>query len=253
MDQFGYRATVAYEGTGYRGWQRQPGVATVAGALQIALERAVGEAPRIRAAGRTDAGAHARGQVVAFGLRREWAADALAGAVNRALPDDVRMLSAARAPLDFNPRRDAWRRTYRYLVSLHQGLPAARPYAWRVRHPLELDLVRAASRQLGGRHDFAAFGSSPEPGGNTQRGLDRVEVSAGGNLMVFEFRGDAFLRGMVRSLTGALVAVGMGRLAPEGFHRLLAEARPGAGRRWAAPAHGLYLWGVEYRNLQGAW
>lgn len=253
QDHFGYRATVAYEGTGYRGWQRQPAVPTVAGTLQAALARALGEAPRLAAAGRTDAGAHARGQVVAFGLRREWAPDALARAVNLALPQDVRILSAARAPLHFDPRRDAWRRTYRYLVALHPGLPSSRPYAWVLRHPLELDPVRAASRWLTGRHDFAAFGSSPEPGGSTRRGLDRVEVSATRNRMVFEFRGDAFLRGMVRCLTGALVAVGRGRLAPEGFHRLLEEARPGAGRRWAAPAHGLYLWGVEYRNLQGAW
>lgn len=252
-ERFGYRATIAYDGTGYRGWQCQPGVPTVAGALAGALERVVGDGPRIAAAGRTDSGAHAHGQVVAFVLRRNWAPQDLAGAVNLALPDDVRIVSAERVPLDFDPRRQAWRRTYRYLIRGRAGDPAARRYAWTVGQPLELEPMRAASRWLPGRHDFAAFGSSPVVGGSTVRRLDRTEISATAAGVVLEFRGDAFLRGMVRSITGALVALGTGRLALDRFRGLLDGADPGAGRQWAAPAHGLYLWSVEYRTLQGAW
>ncbi len=247
-ERFTYGLKLAYDGSAYHGWQRQPGVPTVAGRLEGALARATGEVLTVSAAGRTDAGAHAWGQVARVQLDVPWDSSALRAACNRALPADVRVIEVAPMSDSFDPRRDAWRRTYRYFVrTAVRPQPVGRMYWWEQPHPLELAPMRQAARWLLGRHDFAAFGSSPAPGGSTVRTLDRSEVAETPEGLRLEFRGDAFLRGMVRSLAGCLVAVGAGRLKGAVLQQWLERPLPGAASPWAAPARGLHLWQVEYR------
>ena len=246
--RFTYGLRLAYDGSAYHGWQRQPGVPTVAGQLEEALARSTGQAVTLSAAGRTDAGAHALGQVARVRLERFWDPAALRAACNRLLPADIRVIEAARVGDSFDPRRDAWRRTYRYLVrTAARPQPVGRMYWWERPGPLELVPMRAAARGLLGRHDFAAFGSSPVAGGSTVRILDRSEVAETAEGVRLEFRADAFLRGMVRSLAGCLVAVGSGRLSGVALREWLERPLPRAASPWAAPARGLHLWQVEYR------
>lgn len=242
-----YRMVLAYDGGRYHGWQAQARVATVEGELHRALAQLTGERCRILAAGRTDAGAHAHGQVVAFTLGSDWSPARLSARCNAVLPADVKVLAAARAESDFHPRRQAWRRTYRYLV--RDGAPSdpvGRGYEWRVPKPLELLPMRRAARMLLGRHDFAAFGSSPRPDGGTIRTVDRADLWRVGGLITLEVRADAFLRSMMRGFAGALAAVGAGRARPVQVAEALEAPSEFRGRWTAAPASGLHQWRVEY-------
>ncbi len=240
---------VAYDGTAYHGWQAQAGISTVEGALVLALAAATGERVRVRAAGRTDTGVHAHGQVVAFVLSRNWSPPQLLAATNAHLPADVTVLEADRAELDFDPRRRAWRRTYRYLLApTRVPSPVGRQYAWRVSPHLEMEPMREAARLLVGRHDFAAFGRSPQPGGSTVRTIDMAALESRAGLIAVEVRGDAFLRGMLRNLVGALVAIGEGRLGLADFAAAVAGGHRGASSWRLAPAHGLHQWRVDYER-----
>lgn len=244
----GYRLLLAYDGSAYHGWQEQSGTATVGGSFAEALVAATGERPPIRAAGRTDRGVHAHGQVVGFELAREWPPAALMAACNRQLPEDIAVLAVAPAEAGFDPRRRAWRRTYRYLLSCSPvPLPVGRQYVWRVPRRLEIEPMREAARLAVGTHDFGGFGVSPQPGGSTIRTVDRAELACRDGLLTVEIRGDAFLRGMVRNLVGALVAVGEWRVGLPEFGAALARTAAGPVRWRMAPAHGLHQWQVEYR------
>ena len=242
-----YRMVIAYDGSRYHGWQSQPEVATVEGELRRALSKLTTEAPLIKAAGRTDAGAHAHGQVISFTLETPWLPEDLAGGCNAHLPADVQVVNADTVSSDFDPRRQAWRRTYRYLVrECATEPPAGRQYEWRVNAPLDLEQIQAGPRLLLGRHDFAAFGRSPLPGGSTVRTVDRAEVDRRQHVLTIEIRADAFLRGMMRNFAGALVALGSGRAALADMAQALANPASPV-RRWGtAPAHGLHQWRVEY-------
>lgn len=238
---------LAYDGSGYHGWQAQAAVATVEGAFADALFAVTGERPRVRAAGRTDAGVHAHGQVVAFSLGRGWDPRALRDACNAQLPADIAVIGSGVAATGFDPRRSAWRRTYRYLLNQSPiRIPVGRQYSWRVGPGLALEPMRAASSLAVGTHDFGTFGSSPAEGGSTVRTLDLVEVSTQVGLVAIEVRGDAFLRGMVRNLVGALVGVGTGRIDPQAFAGLLDRGRSQSQPWRTAPAHGLHQWRVDY-------
>ncbi len=244
-----YRMVVAYDGTRYHGWQAQAKVATVQGELRRALCRLTNEDPVIKAAGRTDAGAHAHGQVISFSLQGAWSPQALRGGCNAYLPDDIGVLAADRVNSDFHPRWQAWRRTYRYLVRHREAQdPVGRQYEWRVQSPLELTPMREAARHLLGTHDFSSFGSSPFPSGSTTRTVDRADVTAHCGVATIEVRADAFLRGMMRNFAGALVAVGTGRAEPGDVSMALGDPGQRRHARWeTAPAHGLHQWRVEYR------
>jgi tRNA pseudouridine38-40 synthase len=243
-----YRMLIAYDGSRYHGWQAQPKLATVEGELVRALAALTGERPVIRAAGRTDAGAHAHGQVVSFRLIRAWDPAALGGGCNDRLPDDIGVLETAAVDSRFDPRWQAWRRTYRYLIRDSAApAPVGRQYEWRIPGLLELMPMRQAARSLVGTHDFSAFGRSPLAGGSTVRTVDRAEVERQGGLVSVEIRADAFLRGMMRNFAGALAAVGGGRVSVAEVGRALAEpgVKPAA---WpTAPAQGLHQWQVDYR------
>jgi tRNA pseudouridine38-40 synthase len=252
-----YRLTLEYDGTEFHGWQFQPRTRTVEGALRDALH-AVGEpAPRITAAGRTDAGAHAHGQITGVTTGRDWDPTSLAAALNAELPDDVVVVAAATSVADFHARHDARRRTYRYLISCRDRRAAVtRRHAWTVRGPLDAGAMRAAARHLLGEHDFAAFGAATAPAGSTVRTVheatvERMATGAPGvgpgfDIVVMTVQANAFLRGMMRAIAGALVAVGQGRMSADAVADMLTtpSARPPA--LTVAPAHGLHQWAVTY-------
>ena len=250
-----YRLTVEYDGSDFHGWQRQPQMRTAEGELRTALSRIAHDDVAMTAAGRIDAGAHAHGQAVGVQLSREWPADRLRLALNAVLPRDVTVSAVTTAPEGFHARHDAVRRTYRYLV-VPRRVPVARRFAWEVSGDLDLASMRRGAEVLRGRHDFAAFGSSPRPGGTTVRTIAavivrRVSGLGGGesfSAVVIEVTADAFLRGMMRGIAGALVALGQGRLTVAELAEALDGSRSRPARVTVAPARGLHQWSVTYAD-----
>jgi len=241
------RLDLAYDGTGFRGWARQPGQRTVEGVLQEALARVLRRKLELSVAGRTDAGVHARGQVVSFeaddpDLGR------LQRAVNGILSPEVVVLRAARAADGFDARRSATAREYRYRISLAAVPdPFAARFTWHHPEAVSLGSVRLAAQRLRGDHDFASFCRAPQTAASTVRRLDRLSVGKVGDLIEVTARANSFLHQMVRSLVGTLVAVGEGKLAPESMPDVLAQRdRSAAGP--VAPPHGLTLERVVYAN-----
>lgn len=248
------RATVAYDGTDYSGWQRQRDRVSVQEVLEVGLRAATGDASHVVGAGRTDAGVHARGQVVSLETRTTLEPSAIAHRWNQVLPDDVQIVAATAAPKGFDPRRHAVRKLYRYtlLLSAHRA-PAAEHTAWRVPPALDLEAMRTAAAVLVGRHDFRAFRNDPglaRRDENTVRTITRLAVDPWREYLVVEAEGPGFLYMMVRNLVGALVNVGRGRACPAGEAAAwiagVLESRDRSQLPPPAPAHGLCLMEVEY-------
>ena len=242
------RAVVEYDGTEFSGSQSQPNARTVQDELEETLRALTGETVRVRFAGRTDAGVHARGQVAAFCLERRsprWSGwRELGRRLNHALPADVAVRSIRAVGPAFDPRRDAVARVYRYRI--HTGgvrRPIQRHTAYEIDDRPDAGAMQAAARNLVGEHDFAAFGS--DPNGRTRRSVKQLTVRRSGELIEITVVADAFLRRMVRSMVAVLLHVGRGRLAPEDVGALLASRERALHGR-AAPARGLTLERVVY-------
>ncbi len=242
-----YRATVEYDGTEFEGFQRQaPGHRTVQGELEGALGRIGWRGASLLAAGRTDSGVHARGQVIAFDHDWRHTPDALVRALNAQLPPDVSVRGAGEAAADFHPRYGAKARAYVYTVYQGPQRAALRDrYAWHVSEVLDATALAAASANLLGRHDFATFGTDPDEGTNTVRTVQRAEWVVANETWRFYIRADAFLFRMVRSVVGALIRVGSGVMTTDRFAALLA-ARDRSQCPPVAPARGLCLDEVLY-------
>jgi tRNA pseudouridine38-40 synthase len=247
------RLVLEYDGTDFHGWQSQPSVRTVEGVLRDALKQISGEAPRLSAAGRTDAGAHSHGQVVGVPLSREWEPLRLSTALNAVLPHDVAVRRVERTAGDFHARFDALRRTYRYVVvSRRARAPLLRRYSWQIAGDLDVAAMRSALALLRGTHDFGAFGRSPRPEGSTVRTVEQIELrrvaapdADDTPAYIIEVSANAFLHGMMRGIAGAVVAVGLGRMSVADVAGMVAE--PHAGRTVTiAPARGLHQWTVTY-------
>lgn len=251
-----FRLTLAYDGAAFEGWQSQSrGAArTVQGALEGALGRLSGGGRvAVAAAGRTDAGVHATGQVVSFSLEREIAAEALQRALNGILPGDVKVLEAALAPASFHARKSARSKLYRYVLDTGPvQLPTRRTRAGHTPFRLDEGAVVGAAALYLGRHDFASLASAGGSARTTVRTVSRSEASFRelgppglGPTLEYEVEAEGFLRKMVRSLVGGLLAVGRGASSLEDLRRAL-EARDRGG--WPAPAEsrGLTLVRVDY-------
>lgn len=237
---------VEYDGTDFYGFQRQPGLRTVDQVLEKAIARVTGEEVRVLAAGRTDAGVHALGQVVVFDTCSVIPAQRFAPALNSWLPEDVQIVSSEECAPDFNPRHAALSKTYRYLIYRQKaGYTLWRRYAHFYDRPLDLEAMQAAARLVVGRHDFAAFMASGSAVKDTVREVYSFEVREEMPWLTMEINGNGFLYHMVRNLAGSLLEVGRGAVTVEEFADVLNSGdRSMAGP--TAPAQGLYLVEVRY-------
>jgi len=233
-----FRATVEYDGTEFSGFQVQPGSRTVQGELEAALARLTGGTRQpVQGAGRTDAGVHAAGQVIAFTYPGELPVEALTDALNGTLPPDVAIRDLRPVPAGFNPRYAARYREYRYTIWNGPRSPLRERTSLWVRSSLDVAAMAEAASAFVGRHDFSAFGGAdPQP----VRTIHRLRVRRVGQAVEIDVRADAFLRGMVRRIVATLLAVGKGTLEPREVAGLL-TARAPALRGAAAPACGLCL------------
>lgn len=245
-----YRLTLEYDGTDFAGWQLQaPPRRTVQGCLAGVLERIVGCKVVVRGAGRTDSGVHALGQVASFRAKTRLGDEELLRALNATLPPDVVAKALARVGDDFDPRRGAKSKLYRYAIwnaALRSPL-RARSSLW-VRQPLDVVAMAVGAGLLVGTHDFTSFQAAGSDVVSTVRTLSRLSVArTPGGEVALEFEGTGFLRYMVRNITGTLLEVGHGRRAPDDLRAVLAARdRRRAGR--TAPAHGLTLVHIRYEG-----
>ncbi len=244
-----YRATLSYDGTAYQGFQRQAhGIASVQGAVEDALTSISRRRVVVVGAGRTDAGVHASGQVIAFDLDWAHSPETLLKALNAVLPDDV-ALQDIRVHAGFHPRYDALSRRYTYQVALAaQRQPLLRGRAWCFRGMLEGEALNAATALLIGRHDFGAFGQ-PTSGDSTEREVYEAhwsyETATFGTLWSFTVEANAFLKHMVRRMVWMLVKVGRGQLSVEAFEAIFRGAKLTPNSP-IAPPQGLTLEAVRY-------
>jgi tRNA pseudouridine38-40 synthase len=237
---------VEYDGTEFSGWQRQPDCRTVQACLEEAFFSITGERLRLTAAGRTDAGVHAEGQVASLHTSSSIPATGLLRGLNTALPPDVAVLAVEDVAPRFDARRDARGKVYRYLIWNHMNRsPRRRKDVWHVRQPLDVHAMKAASAAFIGEHDFRAFRAANCERLSTVRVIRSFAVWREGALITCELEGTAFLKNMVRILAGTLVAAGEGRLDALAIERILKSGhRAEAGQ--TAPPHGLTLVRVLY-------
>jgi tRNA pseudouridine38-40 synthase len=274
-----WKLILAYDGTDFRGWQVQPEQTTVQGELQAALGRVTGESPLPQGSGRTDAGVHALAQVASFTLQAAIPPENLVLALNRTLPESIRVISARHVPVDFHARHSTVAKTYEYrvfvertnatgqIISRRICPPFLARYVYSYPWPLSLFALNDAAEHFIGTHDFLSFaatdpdqstrnGESAEvedEEGEPQKSAIRTVFNSGwhkqqtpdGNLLVYRVRGSGFLHHMVRNLVGTMLDVGRGytpaAVIPE---MIAARARAAAGP--TAPARGLFLHSVEY-------
>lgn len=260
-----FKLTIAYDGSGFVGWQRQASGISIQGLLEDALSELDGRHVAVTGAGRTDAGVHATGQVAGISIERTIDSVSLVRAINTRLPDAVRVIGAIEAPASFHARFQARSKTYRYRIWNGEAIsPFERAYAWHVPAPtLNVAAMSAAALLLEGRHDFGAF----QAAGSETHDAERVVFSsrftrgladhdrgfaegAGGwadraSLITYEICGSGFLRHMVRAIIGTLVEVGRDRHSVEWVAEVL-ESRERARAGPTAPPEGLFLVSVEY-------
>ncbi|TNF31440.1 MAG: tRNA pseudouridine(38-40) synthase TruA [Deltaproteobacteria bacterium] len=243
--------TVQYDGTDFHGWQLQPELRTVQGALGAAVEAMFHHAPILYGSSRTDAGVHARALPVAFDTTRDIPAHGILRGLNTMLPPDLAVIDAAHAPLGFRPREAAVAKTYTYRYQLGDARrPLTSRFSWHVkRRRFDLDGMREAATHLLGEHDFSSFRAAECDAHTTLRRLYALDVAApdDSELVVLTVTGNAFLRNMVRIIAGTLAEVGFGRRPPEWVGAALAARdRRLAGQ--TAPASGLTLTTVHYEG-----
>jgi tRNA pseudouridine38-40 synthase len=240
------KVVLEYDGSGFAGWQQQAHGRTVEAELKQALRQITGKDHTVYAAGRTDAGAHAEGQVVNFHTDGRIAPQRLVAALNAKLPDDVAALSAEVVPDDFHARYAARWRRYRYRYLDRPSRPALeRGRCWHVRGPLDVDAMSAAAKALTGKHDWTSYCSASEPASARFREMRSAKVARRGQFVELELVAEGFLRGLARSIAGALAEVGRGERPPEWVGNVLA-ARDRRQAPRTAPAGGLTLMEVIY-------
>ena len=241
-----YQVILAYDGTQFQGFQRQTKRRTVQGVIEAVLRELEWAGQAILAAGRTDTGVHASGQVIAFDLEWRHTPQALCAAMNALLPEDISAQEVRLAEAGFHPRYDAIERTYRYRIYCQAVRhPLLDRFAWRVWPALEPERLQHAAESLLGTHDFAAFGTPPRAHGSTRRTVFRAQWISNPPELDFEVTADAFLYRMVRRLVSVQVEIGQGRCDMDAIRRYL-ETPPELPIQGLAPAHGLALISVTY-------
>jgi tRNA pseudouridine38-40 synthase len=242
-----YRLTLEYDGGPYNGFQAQADQPTVQGALERAVKAFCGETVRVHAAGRTDAGVHATGQTVHIDLAKDWPAETVRNALNAHLRGEpIVVLEAEVAADGWHARFSATERRYRYRILNRPSPPALeRGHVWHVKTPLDAEAMHAAAQVLVGHHDFTTFRDLACQAKSPVKTLDVVTVLREGEEIVLVFEARSFLHRQVRSMTGSLAEVGLGRWTAADLKAAL-EARDRTACGPVAPADGLYLTGVSY-------
>lgn len=245
-----YQLKIAYDGTEFYGYQRQTQLRTVQAELEQALTKIGWQGHSIIAAGRTDTGVHAHGQVVAFNLSWNHTHTKLANAINATLPADISVQSVHQAPFDFNPRYNAKSRKYRYTVYLSQNKNALKDrYAWHIKKSLDIQKMNICANLITGTHNFAAFGTALEDGGSTIRQIHQAFWQAEGDTLQFWITANAFLYHMVRRTVKTMVAIGTGSMTLDNVKNHLQAKQPsenGGMITGLAPPCGLSLYEVCY-------
>jgi len=239
-----YKVVLAYDGTDFRGWQRQPDGRTVQGVLEEAVRKVTQKKTVVHGAGRTDAGVHALGQAASFRGSFKLNDDTLLRALNAVLPADVRIFSLEEAEAGFHARKSARSKVYRYrIVHAPQASPLDRRYVLHWPYPLDLRAMRRAARLFVRTDDFSAFSSNRER--SPVRTVQRSEIRRTGSEIVYTVEAGGFLRYMVRTIVGTLIEVGRGRIAPDQVEEIFRRGdRSLAGP--TAAAKGLTLVRVDY-------
>ena len=255
-----FKLTIAYEGTGFAGWQVQPGQPTIQGKLQSALAQIVGEPVQVIGSGRTDSGVHAIAQVASCTLN-QWrhSADSLRKALNTRLPETIVVTESVDAPDDFHAIRDATGKRYRYQLQLGGTRDVFEfPYRWHLKGHVDIDQMRIAASRFLGTHDFAGFQKAGSDRKTTVREIRACEIipqslpehfASDGRLhFAIDVEANGFLYNMVRNIVGTLVEVGRGRRKPEWIDEVIAgKDRDLAGQ--TAPGHALFLLRVDYADF----
>jgi tRNA pseudouridine38-40 synthase len=242
-----YRLTIEYDGGPYAGFQAQAGLPTVQGAIEAAVKGFSGQDVRIAAAGRTDSGVHATGQVVHVDLEKDWPAETVMNALNAHLVKEaVAVLNSTAVADDWHARFSATGRRYLFRILNRPGRPALeRGKVWHMRKPLDAGAMHEAAQTLIGHHDFTTFRDLACQSKSPEKTLDVARVARVGEEVHLLFEARSFLHRQVRSMTGTLVEVGLGRwTAQDVADALAARDRTACGP--VAPSDGLYLTGVSY-------
>ncbi|WP_312160734.1 tRNA pseudouridine(38-40) synthase TruA [Phenylobacterium sp.] len=242
-----YKLTVEYDGRPYKGFQAQDSLPSVQGSLERAVKAFSGETLRLQAAGRTDTGVHATGQVVHIDLARDWRPEVVRDAMNAYLvPEPIAVIDAAIAEGDWHARFSATERRYIYRILNRKSPPALdRGRVWHVKKPLDAAAMHAAAQVLIGHHDFTTFRHMQCQAKSPMKTLDVARAWREGDYVLLEFASRSFLHRQVRSMTGTLGEVGIGRWSVDDVRAAL-EARDRTACGPVAPADGLYLTGVKY-------
>ncbi len=248
-----FRMTLAFDGTNYHGWQRQPNGITVQEVLEERLCKLFGNTPiRVQGSSRTDSGVHALGMAVSFRAPEspyipDWK---ILKAMNRLLPDDIRIRTLELAPPEFNARFSAEGKSYVYVVNTGAVNPFTSRWSWRLNDCHDTAAMAESLRYLEGEHDFSSFAVDSASLDDPVRKIVKAEIYDKGPLHCIHFIGTGFLYKMVRSMVGTVVEVGRGKLKPSDVGRIL-EARKRLAGRDTAPARGLFLMKVFY--TPGEW
>ena len=241
-----YILLVEYDGTQYHGFQWQVGLPTIQNELEQAIKRFCGQSGRVMAASRTDAGVHAKGQVASFWAKSALDTMTLVRALNHYLPGDIAVKAAYRARDDFNVRRDALSREYRYRI-LNSSTRSAfsRRFALFLPRMLDIEAMNEACQLMQGEHDFASFASALDDSRSTFRNVHEAGVERKGDFTVFRIVANSFLPHQVRSTVGLLIRLGRGKISIQGFRDIM-KARSLGLAGPLSPACGLYLMNVNY-------
>lgn len=242
-----FKLIIEYDGSRYHGWQRQKDELSIQGEIEKALNTIIANPVTVIGAGRTDTGVHAEGQAANFKCDTRLKPEALMNALNSLLAEDIKIKVCEQVSTSFHARYDAKSKIYHYRI-LNRSAPAAigRQYLWFVRKDLNREAMRTAIAHIIGRHDFKAFEGSGSPRMSSIRHIHSADlVEHEGGLLIFHIEADGFLRYMVRNIVGTLVDVGLEKLTPRDFKRIL-DCKDRSQASATAPAQGLTLIKVNY-------
>jgi tRNA pseudouridine38-40 synthase len=243
-----FKLTLEYDGSRYHGWQIQPNLPTIQGALEAAVRRITQQPIKVIGAGRTDAGVHALGQVAGFTTSASLSSGEWLRALNGLLPRDIAVLAVEPADAGFHPRFSATSKLYRYRLLTRSSRPALdQTRVWHIPHPIDIDAMTTAAVCLTGTLDFSSFQGSPTDATNPVCMVHRVALIRSADEVFIEIEANRFLKQMVRNIVGTLIEIGRGRLPADAMKAILDfKDRRKAGP--TAPAYGLYLVRVDYES-----